>query len=384
MESESIYQLILSVLTNEASEEEKKSFSRWLKESDDNKREFEKVRRLYLTSSSKRKEQVYDTDSAWNKVHKQTIRKKEVRFTGMFLRYAAMIMVVISTGVYFYITNSNDKLVADTEQFDQPTLLLHNGKRILLEEKEFSMQQQHITIKNNTDRKLIYEKSNTVSNEKSEQNHLIVPKGKTYQLVLSDGTKIWMNSESEIIYPLLFNGNKREVTLVGEAYFDVAKDKNKPFYIKANGIDVKVLGTVFNVSCYSKDKTITTTLVEGSVCIQTQNGKEQIIAPSEQLSYNKEHLDIEVKTVNTELYTSWINGEYIFKDAPLEDIIAKLQHWHDFTVSYQNEKIKSYRFSLTVSRNTSLDQLLEIINFTSEVKLERINNNINIKEYQKE
>lgn len=384
MESESIYQLILSVLTNEASEEEKDSFNRWLKESDENKREFEKVRRLYLISSSKRKEQVYDTDSAWNKVHKQTIRKKEVRFTGMFLRYAAMIMVVISTGVYFYITNSNDKLVAETEQFDQPTLLLHNGKRILLEEKEFSMQQQHITIKNNTDRKLIYEKSNTISNEKSEQNHLIVPKGKTYQLVLSDGTKIWMNSESEITYPSLFNGSKREVTLVGEAYFDVAKDENKPFYVKANGIDVKVLGTIFNVSCYSKDKNITTTLVEGSVCVQTQNGKEQIIVPSEQLSYNKEDLNIDVKTVNTELYTSWVNGEYIFKDAPLEDIIAKLQHWHNFSVSYQNEKIKNYRFSLTVSRNTSLDQLLEIINFTSEIKLERTNNNINIKEYQKE
>lgn len=384
MESESIYQLMLAVLTNEATEEEKEAFENWLKVREDNKREYEKVRRLFLASVPNRKKQEYDTDLAWQQVKKKTVNKRKVLFSSIFLRYAAIVIAVISVGVYFYINNSGNNLVANIHQFNQPTLLLGNGEKISLEEKAFSMQKQHITIKNNTDNKLVYESSDTKANDIAEQNHLIIPKGKTYQLVLSDGTQIWMNSESELLYPSRFNGDIREVTLIGEAYFDVAKDKGKPFYVKTNGMDLKVLGTSFNVSCYKTDKAVTTTLVEGSVCVQTQNGQEQIITPSEQLTYNKELQSMEVKTVNTELYTSWMNGEYIFKDAPLEEIMTKLQHWHNFTVSYQNEKIKSHRFSLTVSKETSIEQLVEIINFTSEVRLERTNNSINIKEYQKE
>lgn len=160
------------------------------------------------------------------------------------------------------------------EEFSQPTLLLENGEKIALTEESFSMQEKHVVIKNDAKNKLVYEPQEEEEEKITIQNnHLVIPKGKTYQLLLSDGTRIWLNSETEITYPTRFVGNKREITLIGEAFFEVAKNKEKPFIVNANGMEVKVLGTSFNVSCYTADKTISTTLIEGSVSVKTENKK---------------------------------------------------------------------------------------------------------------
>ena len=150
-------------------------------------------------------------------------------------------------------------------------------------------------------------------------------------------------------------------------------------------MEVSVLGTTFNICSYTKDKTISTTLIEGSVSVRTNHGKKQIITPSEQFTYNKENNQTDIQTVNTELYTSWINGKYIFKDAKLEEIINKLQLWYDFSVTYQNENLKDNRYSLIAEKDIDLDKLLEVISYTSDVKLERTGTNtINIKKIKEE
>ena len=245
--------------------------------------------------------------------------------------------------------------------------------------------QKHITIKNDAEKKLVYETKNKIAENKIQNNHIIIPKGKTYQLILSDGTHIHLNSESELIYPTLFTGNKREVTLIGEAFFEVAKDKEKPFIVKANEMEINVLGTTFNVCSYAKDKTISTTLIEGSVSVRANQGDTQIIKPSEQFTYNKENDRTNIRTVDTELYTSWIDGKYIFKHATLDEIINKLQLWYDFTVVYQDECLKNNRYSLIAEKDIDLDKLLEVISYTSEVKLERTGTNtINIKKIKEE
>lgn len=269
------------------------------------------------------------------------------------------------------------------EEFSQPTLLLENGEKIALTEESFSMQKKDVVIKNDAKNKLVYEPQKEEEKITIQNNHLVIPKGKTYQLLLSDGTRIWLNSETEITYPTRFVGNKREITLIGEAFLMLQKIR-KTFYVNANGMEVKVLGTSFNVSCYTADKTISTTLIEGSVSVKTENKKTVTITPSEQFTYNRDNAKTDIRIVNTELFTSWINGEYIFKDTALEEIVKKLQRWYDFSVNYEDESLKNNRYSLIVDRNTDIDHLLEVISYTSDIKLERTNNIINIKKIREE
>ncbi|WP_075555864.1 FecR family protein [Parabacteroides timonensis] len=385
MTSETIYQIILSSLAGEATEEELLCLSKWLEESDANQAEYAKIQRLYQKTSLKTKEQTYDVDKAWQNIQKQTVHKKKNIF--LWLGYAAMLAIVLSIGIVFFTNEHQTAPISkvNVNDYDQPTLLLENGETIKLNEGSFARQQKHITIKNDAEKKLVYETKDKIAENKIQNNHIIIPKGKTYQLILSDGTHIHLNSESELIYPTLFTGNKREVTLIGEAFFEVAKDKEKPFIVKANEMEINVLGTTFNVCSYAKDKTISTTLIEGSVSVRANQGDTQIITPSEQFTYNKENDRTNIRIVDTELYTSWIDGKYIFKHATLDEIINKLQLWYDFTVVYQDENLKNNRYSLIAEKDTDLDKLLEVISYTSEVKLERTGTNtINIKKIKEE
>ncbi|WP_195375130.1 MULTISPECIES: FecR family protein [Parabacteroides] len=385
MTSETIYQIILSSLAGEATEEELFCLSKWLEESDANQAEYAKTQRLYQKTSLKTKEQTYDVDKAWQNIQRQTIHKK--KNISLWLGYAAMFAIVLSIGIVFFTNKPQTAPISkvNVNDYDQPTLLLENGETIKLNEGSFARQQKHITIKNDAEKKLVYETKNKIAENKIQNNHIIIPKGKTYQLILSDGTHIHLNSESELIYPTLFTGNKREVTLIGEAFFEVAKDKEKPFIVKANEMEINVLGTTFNVCSYAKDKTISTTLIEGSVSVRANQGDTQIIKPSEQFTYNKENDRTNIRTVDTELYTSWIDGKYIFKHATLDEIINKLQLWYDFTVVYQDECLKNNRYSLIAEKDIDLDKLLEVISYTSEVKLERTGTNtINIKKIKEE
>lgn len=380
MNSETIYQIIHSILADEATDEERRIFTEWLDASDANRAEYEKLKRLYQVTSHRNKNKTFNTEFAWQQVRKQTIAKKKTFRLPVWTRYAAMVAIIVFAGmIYFSKQPTSTIREVNMEEFSQPTLLLENGEKIALTEESFSMQKKDVVIKNDAKNKLVYEPQKETQNKNVQNNHLVIPKGKTYKLLLSDGTKIWLNSETEITYPTRFVGNKRVVNLIGEAFFEVAKNKEKPFIVNANGMEVKVLGTSFNISCYTTDKTFNTTLINGSVSVKTNNKEAQTIVPSEQLTYYKESEQTTIHTVNTELFTSWINGEYIFKDTTLEEIVKKLQRWYDFSVNYEDESLKHNRYSLTADRNTNLDHLLEVISYTSNVKLERINNIINIK-----
>lgn len=382
MAFKTIYQIIHSILADEASDEERRVFSEWLEADEANQIEFDKLERLYQVTSYRTEEKTFDTELAWQRVRRQTLDKKKTFKLPTWTRYAAMIAIVVSVGLLFLSKNTQTPILGEVnmEKFDQPTLFLDNGEKIALNEESFAMHEKNVMIKNDARSKLVYESDEEVEGIITvKKNHLVIPKGKTYQLLLSDGTQIWLNSETELTYPTQFSGNRREVTLVGEAYFNVAKNSEKPFIVNANGMEVTVLGTSFNVSCYATDNILSTTLIEGSVSVKANRGKVQTITPSEQFTYNKKNTQSIVQTVDTELFTSWMDGKYIFKNATLEEIINKLQRLHDFSVNYADESLKYNRYSLTIEKNTNLDQLLEIISYTSNVKLERTNHIIHIK-----
>lgn len=386
MKSEEIYQIIFSVLDNEATEEERFLFSEWLKASEANQMAYERLKSLHQEMVRTPKAKIYDVEQAWQNINQRIEAKEQTLWFPVWARYAAMAAIIVSIGIFFSLKGHHAPVISEVnmEEFLEPTLLLDNGERIALTEESFAIEENYVVIKNDAENQLVYESKEEVDEEVIQSNRLVIPKGRTYQLLLADGTRIWLNSETELVYPTQFIDGKREVTLVGEAFFEVAKDKDKPFVVKANGVDVEVLGTSFNISCYTVDETTSTTLVEGSVTITPPDGETREITPSEQFIYNRKNNSTDVQVVNTELFTSWINGKYIFKKTKLEDIFNKLQRWYDFSVEYEEESIKNCRYSIEVDRNTDIDQFLEVISHTSKIKLERINQTIYVKKEKEE
>lgn len=379
MKKELIYQAILSTLAQEATAEEQHAVDEWLRESEENREEYERLSRLYQKSTAPRKPKQFDVDRGWKEVAGRTIHKKKSWILSPWVRYAAVITIVVASGLFFFtdMFRTEGMREIDMTAFNEPTLLLEGGDEIDLSEESFTMKRDQALIKNDADHLLSYESVREADNEVT-RNRLIIPRGKTYKLVLEDGTKVWLNSETELSYPSSFSGDKREVTLVGEAFFEVTPNKEKPFWVNTNGMSVRVLGTSFNVCSYQGSENTSTTLVQGSVAVRTADGVEKTMIPSERLAYNKKSNQVSVEKVDTELYTSWINGVYIFKNAPLEEILEKLQRWYDFSIVYQDETLKHTRFSLTADRKTNIDKLLEVINYTSDVKLEKQGKSINV------
>lgn len=384
MESDKIYKIILTVLAGEETQEEHEQLSAWLNESEENRREYSQIERLYQlssSSSSKKVSSYYDVEQAWKFVKGQTIDKRKSFIFRKWISYAAMLTLLLTAGMFYLYKQQLHSLSSQVnlEQLKEPILLLDNGETISLDKDTFSIENEH-TIIHKKAKVLSY-----VPQEKEEQNiktdrknRLVIPKGKTYELKLSDGTHVWLNSESELIYPTNFTGNTREVILRGEAFFDVAKDASKPFIVANNQMKIKVLGTSFNVSGYAVDKQQNVTLVSGSVQVQMDNSSAFRISPSEQFSYDKEKQTTSIRVVNTELYTAWTEGKYIFKDARLEDILSKLQRWYDFEITYLQEELKNRRFSIVINREDNLKNVLEIISFTSNVKLVQESNIIKV------
>ena len=389
MESSQIYKIILTVLAGEETQEEHEQLSAWLNESEENRREYSQIERLYQlssSSSSKKVSSYYDVEQAWKFVKGQTIDKRKSFIFRKWISYAAMLTLLLTAGMFYLYKQQLYSLSSQVnlEQLKEPILLLDNGETISLDKDTFSIENEH-TIIHKKAKVLSY-----VPQEKEEQNiktdrknRLVIPKGKTYELKLSDGTHVWLNSESELIYPTNFTGNTREVILRGEAFFDVAKDASKPFIVENNQMKIKVLGTSFNVSGYVSERLQNVTLVNGSVQVQIDNDSAFRISPSEQFSYDKEKQTTSIQVVNTDLYTAWTEGKYIFKDTRLEDILSKLQRWYDFEIIYLQEELKNRRFSIVINREDNLKDVLEVISFTSNVKLVQENNIIKVKYLEK-
>jgi len=196
-----------------------------------------------------------------------------------------------------------------------------------------------------------------------------VAKGQRTVCSLPDGTKVWLNSDSKLEYPKKFAKNTRKVKLSGEAYFDVVKNPKQPFVVEASLISIKVLGTKFNVKSYPMEKTIETTLESGSVSLEkinaNNNAKPVIIKPQQKATYNIDHQDFKLETVNSELLTSWKDGKLIFDNELINDVIIKIERHYGLKVNIDNCR-QDDRITLTVKDET-IDEVLRLIQLTTPI-----------------
>ena len=247
-------------------------------------------------------------------------------------------------------------------------LMRDKGEAIVLDDF-IKLKENGLEI-NNTDGHLVYKDNSTkLAKEKISYNSIIIPKGGEYNLTLSDGSKIWLNSNSKLRYPTKFSGKERIVELEGEAYFDVSKNKGFPFVVKMNDIQIKVLGTSFNVNAYSEENEIITTLVEGKVQVNDRiRDQKEILAPNDQYRINKYNGNFTKTQVDTEIYTAWKNGRFVFQNERLEDIMIRLSRWYDVEVFFMNTESKNIKFSGDLTRYEDFNGVLEMIELTDKVK----------------
>jgi len=187
-------------------------------------------------------------------------------------------------------------------------------------------------------------------------NTLSTPKGGEYQVVLPDGTKVWLDAASSITYPVAFTGNERRVKLTGQAYFEVAKNKEKPFYVSMNNVQVRVLGTHFNISAYNDDNEITTTLLEGSVQV-TKNNTLSLLKPGQQAVVSNSSNKIAVSDANIDDAMAWKNGYFIFNDDNITGIMKKVSRWYNVDIEYRGN-YNNQQFGGTFYRSKSIMELL--------------------------
>ncbi len=308
-----------------------------------------------------------------SKIHQQQIEEFEVvQSHGFNLRHwikiAAVLVAVIAVGILLY-TNQyrNQSLYAIEDKasgdillpnYNQAVLTLADGRTIVLSDSLGGVlaQETGVKITKMEDGSIIYEADNeSFIGGETKYNTFSTPKGHTYQLLLPDGTKVWLNTASSIRYPVTFTNHERTVSLTGEAYFEVAQDVSKPFKVMAGGSTVQVLGTQFNVSAYEDEEAVTTTLLEGAVNV-SRDGKEVTLKPGQQAVVDGQTGEISQLQADIRLAVAWKNGYFRFDNESIDHILSKISRWYDIQeVSYEG-KIDE-RFTGTFKRSKGVSQL---------------------------
>ncbi len=356
--------LMYLYLSGEITGEEKQELQQWLEASPENRAMFDKVNGKQRFSSKYEAYKNIDRDAAFGRFEKQVGLRSRGRY--LWLKYAAMFLLPLGVALFLLLNHSPEpekvpvmaKIVPGEAK---ATLFLPDGKFMTLQQDSMSdiSLSQDVSIKA-TARGIDY--SGVDGMEKIKQyNTLKTPRGGEFTVTLSDGTIVYLNSATQLKYPVVFDKEKREVHVSGEAYFEVKKEADRPFHVVADGVRIRVYGTSFNVNTQHAGL-VQTVLVEGSVGITVEgDGREYRMHPSQLATYNKENAGVELKDVDTEAYVAWKDGYFVFEEESLEQIMHTLSLWYDVDVFYVNAGLKELHFTGHMRRYDQIDNILKAI-----------------------
>lgn len=248
-------------------------------------------------------------------------------------------------------------------------LVLSNNQKITIEGKEAQLEYEEegwVNINNNAK----IEIEDYTENEKEVFNQLIVPADKRSMLTFSDGTTVWINSGSKLVYPIKFDTKKREIFVDGEIYLNVSPDPERPFIVRTSLLDVKVLGTQFNVYAYADQPDLRVVLVSGEVEIQQNGTSKKILAPNQMLSYTDQGQDFSVSTVDVSDYIAWKDGYYPFYHQDLSIVLAKLSKYYGVQFSW-NDKVRELSCSGKLDLKENLQEVLTALEKTAPIEIRK-------------
>lgn len=368
-----VARLISDYLSGKITSEDSAYLEEWRKEDKNHEALFQKICNEESLVRHEIHKMDYDVQTGWKGVEKRIKRIGYRRRYLNLMRYAAIFIVpVLIVTLALYNTpetqlTDNNLLLAARQILPgeaKAILTLDNGETVYLDENVTGQQLvgKQIRIDSTT---LNYCFAQKAAEQKVPvYNKVEIPQGGEYALVLNDGTKVHLNSMSSLRFPVTFEG-AREVELTGEAYFEVSKN-GQPFIVHTQSMQIEVLGTVFNISAYPGEE-YQATLVSGSVKVEAGEGKSLILKPSQQASLAPGDGELQVRTVDTAFYTSWVKGKINFKDQRLEEIMKTLSRWYSIEVNYSNETLKNKRFGCYVNRYEEITPFLELLEATENI-----------------
>ena len=299
-----------------------------------------------------------------------------------WLQVAAVFLAVLFAGIFFIqrkknhetgtvkLTNKEQKSILPGG--NKAYLTLANGSRIVLDDAQNGKlaTRPGVTVSKAGNGMLVYHFTNSNNNTAAattpEFNTITTPRGGQYQVVLEDGTRVWLNAASSIKFPQAFTGVTREVELTGEAYFEVAKNKAKPFIVQANGTRVQVFGTHFNINAYGDNNKVTTTLLEGSVRMSSGSSAVMLV-PGQQGDAVNGGAAIKVSPADMQQTMAWKNGLFIFHDLNITEVMKQVGRWYDIDVEYRDDDVKKNEFGGTISKYKNITELLDVMVLTRSI-----------------
>ncbi len=321
-----------------------------------------------------------DWDTMYNNITNRHKNNRYNIFSWWNLAIAAMLFVV---GGYTIFSLSNETF-APKQEFvykndvspggNKAILTLSDGSKITLTNHSNGnlATQDGISIEKDADGQIVYHVNNSgdgmtaASADEIRFNTLSTPAGGTFKVVLSDGSKVWLNASSSLKFPVAFAHDQRRVEVSGEAYFEIEKDKSKPFYVINRGSEVKVLGTHFDVMSYYDEQHSSVTLLEGSIQF-TKNNKSEILTPGMQILYRENAIGTKQLNANVEEVMAWKNGLFVFNNSNIDEIMKDLSRWYDIEVQYEGDK-PDIAFTGVLPRNANVSKVLKILEATGDVK----------------
>lgn len=365
-----IARLFAKKLADGLDEEETRCLEQWLAESPRHAAEWERLRQEVAPggrSVELQREGARLVERRWREFRQRVMGGRQ-RLWVRAMRYAAIVLVPLAAAAYLWTmfhpaepaTEAETPIVPGTFRAQ---LTLDDGRTVALDSAAFrSIGQLPEATVEVADRVLTYTRSDHAAPAEVKYNTLEIPRGGEYALQLADGSRVWLNAETRLRYPVAFAGTERRVELTGEAYFEVSKDATRPFIVRANGVDVRVLGTSFNVAAYGAE--VVTTLVEGRVAVEA--GSERVtLEPDRQAVWDGERM--EVRQVDASNYGLWRKGIFYFEDRRLEEILDALARWYGVEVFYVNPETKDMRFTVEIKRYENIDAILRRIAQTERV-----------------
>lgn len=383
MITEEILADILAGLQGRATDAQQQELMAWLDGSDDRRREYEVFCRMYYKLNYAAQWDGIDKKSALAKLNIRMKRKKRVRISFYLVSgVAALFLLFFAVSLFMPRPEIAVDENAVARQIIEPgekkaVLTLADGKQVpLLGGKTMAVDLGSATVVDDSVSGLVY-KFKDSGDHKLEYNTLSVPRGGEYIMTLSDGTRVWLNSDTELKYPVVFGQGTREVFVSGEAFFDVAGDAARPFIVTTSSTKTIVKGTAFNVMAYKDEDQTEITLVRGAVLVKAGQDSRAIV-PGRQVCVDNRSLKLTERGVNVSFYTSWKDGIFDFDGMSLSDLTVKLSRWYDVNFFFVNGEAGSGKFTGAVKRNNTLDFMLRFIEKSSDVRFERKDKVINI------
>ena len=369
-----IYDLIARKLDDGLLPMEETELSDWLAEDVKHEEVYAEIKKIRDRTKLLHRDFAPDTEHVLKRIKRERVRQIGFRY---WWKYAALFILPLSVALVLWQGMKNEA-EEEHRQFsavsrpggERAILKLYNGKTVVLDstmKSSLIAHEANVRIEMDSNHLLRYSSHDSIEMANDNKNNeLIIPKGGEYQVVLADGTKVWLNSASRLIYPQSFMGKERRVVLSGEAFFDVTHDAERPFVVETSRMNVKVLGTRFNVNDYDDNEEVSTTLVNGSVEIVSGDQQAFRLVPGEQ-AYGKEN-ELENREVTVRLHTYWIDGKFLFNNTELEEIAKQISRWYDVEIFFSSESVKKVRFTGAIVKFKPLEDLVRMIESTSQVR----------------